>query len=74
MTDEFEIESDSPQCCGKCRDEWERGKTLHQIIFTQRMILCPKCGNKRCPKAHWHKYQCTGSNEPKQVGTLENRE
>ena len=29
--------------------------------------VCPKCGNKRCPKADNHRNACTGSNEPGQV-------
>lgn len=35
------------------------------------MRLCPRCGNKRCPKADWHIYACTGSNESGQVPILE---
>ena len=35
------------------------------------MILCPTCGNKRCPKAENHRYKCTASNEPDQVGQFE---
>ena len=35
----------------------------------QRMILCPICGCKRCPKANYHGNQCTGSNERGQVGS-----
>lgn len=34
-----------------------------------RMILCPVCGNKRCPKATDHRNACTGSNEPGQPGS-----
>lgn len=34
-----------------------------------RMILCPKCGNKRCPHATDHRNACTGSNEPGQKGS-----
>lgn len=34
------------------------------------MILCPQCGNKRCPKAANHQFKCTASNEPGQVGEL----
>lgn len=26
------------------------------------MIVCPDCGNKRCPQAESHEYWCTGSN------------
>jgi hypothetical protein len=33
------------------------------------MILCPTCGNKRCPKANDHRNECTGSNEPGQKGS-----
>jgi len=33
------------------------------------MILCPKCGNKRCPKATDHNNRCTASNEPGQDGS-----
>lgn len=33
------------------------------------MILCPECGNKRCPKATDHRHDCTGSNEPGQLGS-----
>jgi len=35
-----------------------------------RMILCPECGNKRCPKATNHELKCTGSNEPGQPGSI----
>ncbi|WAE51190.1 DUF6378 domain-containing protein [Stutzerimonas frequens] len=34
-----------------------------------KMILCPVCGNKRCPKANDHRNDCTGSNEPGQPGS-----
>jgi hypothetical protein len=34
------------------------------------MILCGECGNKRCPKASWHAYDCTHSNEPGQPGSV----
>jgi hypothetical protein len=33
------------------------------------MVLCPQCGNKRCPKATWHVHACTGSNAPGQPGS-----
>ena len=35
-----------------------------------RMILCPTCGCKRCPKASDHDLACTGSNEPGQSGSV----
>jgi len=34
-----------------------------------RFIVCPDCGNKRCPKATQHDLACTGSNEPGQAGS-----
>lgn len=34
------------------------------------MIVCPECGNKRCPKASDHTLACTGSNEPGQPGSV----
>lgn len=33
------------------------------------MIVCPKCGNKRCPHATGHNLECTNSNEPGQPGS-----
>jgi len=39
-------------------------------LSATRMILCPLCGNKRCPKASNHRYECTGSNEPGQKGSV----
>lgn len=35
----------------------------------RRMILCPACGNKRCPRATDHRFACTGSNETGQFGS-----
>lgn len=34
------------------------------------MILCPNCGNKRCPHATNHKHICTGSNDSGQRGSM----
>lgn len=34
-----------------------------------RMVLCPTCGNKRCPHAHDHRNACTGSNAVGQPGS-----
>lgn len=35
-----------------------------------RYFLCETCGNKRCPHAANHRNECTGSNEPGQIGSL----
>lgn len=34
------------------------------------MVLCPDCGNKRCPKATHHSHGCSGSNTPGQPGSV----
>ena len=34
------------------------------------MILCPQCGNKRCPHSTDHNLACTNSNEPGQKGSV----
>jgi hypothetical protein len=39
-------------------------------LSSTRMILFPKCGNKRCPHASDHDLECTGSNEPGQPGSV----
>ncbi|WP_320337405.1 hypothetical protein [Citrobacter koseri] len=34
-----------------------------------RFVVCPDCGNKRCPKASDHRNACTGSNDLGQEGS-----
>jgi hypothetical protein len=34
-----------------------------------QMILCPTCGNKRCPHSTDHNLDCTNSNDPGQPGS-----
>lgn len=54
-------------CCAFCEDEAFRGDPY---AFLKRVIIvCPNCGNKRCPKASAHWQPCSGSNEPGQVGS-----
>lgn len=55
--------------CIKCvRD---RKETIGHIPAEfARMIVCPICGNKRCPHASDHNYACTHSNEPGQAGSI----
>jgi hypothetical protein len=50
---------------GACWCETCRPITMDDM----RMILCPTCGNKRCPHATDHRNACTGSNEPGQPGS-----
>lgn len=75
MSDEIEMDIEFPHglspmwnppgvsyCCHRCFTE-TGGQWL------DRMILCA-CGCKRCPKASDHRHQCTGSNEPGQIGSV----
>jgi len=50
-----------------CLDDDSNG--LLQNPVNTRMILCPICGNKRCPKATFHGHDCTDSNDPGQPGS-----
>jgi len=62
-------EQDEPVACWchKCNEK----KTVNGLPFAMtRMIVCPECGNKRCPKASNHAMQCTSSNEPNQTGSV----
>lgn len=53
--------SANPDCwCRTCRPV-----TLNDMRF----VVCPDCGNKRCPRANDHRNSCTGSNEPGQEGS-----
>jgi len=54
---------DSQNCCIACWMKWNPN------TLRDRMIVCPDCGNKRCPKATDHKNECTGSNDPGQEGS-----
>lgn len=59
VTVRFDELTPGPCNCAKCRP--------HSVEM--RMILCSKCGNKRCPHATDHRNACTGSNEPGQAGS-----
>ncbi|WP_051264707.1 hypothetical protein [Nakamurella lactea] len=59
-----------PCCwCSRCQDV-EIQRELAAGRFPARfMIVCPDCGNKRCPRATFHEHTCTGSNDPGQEGS-----
>jgi hypothetical protein len=40
-----------------------------EAVLGRRFVVCPDCGNKRCPKATYHDNACTKSNEPGQPGS-----
>lgn len=39
-------------------------------LDNMRIVVCPICGNKRCPKATYHDNECTGSNKLNQPGSI----
>lgn len=52
---------ENPGCwCRTCRPV---------VLNDMRFVVCPDCGNKRCPRANDHRNACTGSNEPGQQGS-----
>jgi hypothetical protein len=64
----------APECgCYECDDARRRARHLESgdwsILLCRFMIVCPGCGNKRCPKATQHDNPCTGSNAPNQPGS-----
>lgn len=57
--------------CHRCiRENDIRDESGMYPFSSTRMILCPKCGNKRCPHASDHRLACTDSNEPGQTGSV----
>jgi hypothetical protein len=55
----------NPDDCGNC---WAclDAASISPIGY----VLCPDCGNKRCPKASDHKLDCTRSNASGQPGSV----
>lgn len=52
---------ENPGCwCRACRPV---------VLNDMRFVVCPDCGNKRCPRTNDHRNACTGSNEPGQEGS-----
>lgn len=57
----------TPVCpCFTCQNKPDWGFKNPVLMH---MVVCPVCGNKRCPKATLHTNFCTGSNEPGQPGS-----
>ncbi|ARG87770.1 hypothetical protein ACIUZ0_36755 [Pseudomonas aeruginosa] len=59
--------------CHRCIREHRLGKGSPfgwLPLSSVKMILCPTCGNKRCPHASDHDLSCTGSNERGQPGSI----
>lgn len=54
--------------CYNCnRDRLDESTRLPYVMT--RMIVCPECGNKRCPHSTDHTLPCTNSNDPGQPGS-----
>jgi hypothetical protein len=53
--------SDNKCECRKCIP-------VEQLLLFPRLVVCSICGNKRCPHANDHDFECTNSNEPGQEG------
>ena len=57
-----------PECyCYNCNKD-RKDESGFPYTLT-RMIVCPTCGNKRCPHSTDHNLTCTGSNDPGQPGS-----
>lgn len=64
-----ELVQEKPDCyCFNCLKDYTEPGSVFPYVST-RMILCPDCGNKRCPHATDHLFSCTGSNNPGQTGS-----
>jgi hypothetical protein len=63
--------SETARKCGCRRCLVERKVEYHGMPAAMvRMVVCPICGNKRCPHATDHRLECTGSNAPGQKGSV----
>ncbi|WP_144409755.1 hypothetical protein [Cupriavidus basilensis] len=63
------VQSQARACgCHKCIRDKDDASGIPLALT--RMVLCPTCGNKRCPRASDHDRACTGSNEPGQEGSI----
>lgn len=62
------VKHDEIQCwCHVCNKD----RMVFGVPYSlSRMVLCPECGNKRCPKATNHELACTNSNESGQAGSI----
>ena len=59
----------TPCWCSNCEDAALAGLSPLEQLVGRRFIVCPTCGNKRCPRATNHDLACTNSNEPGQPGS-----
>ena len=55
--------------CGRCHACLDTTEDVFDRVH-RPMVLCPGCGNKRCPQASDCTLPCTDSNEPGQHGSV----
>lgn len=55
-------------CCRRCA-QTEKDEQFGLHLMATVMVVCPHCGNKRCPRATSHENKCSGSNLPGQKGS-----
>jgi len=67
MTQSRRTGDDLPDCA-VCEDAMLKGDPMGWL--KRRFIVCPICGNKRCPKASAHWQECSGSNDVGQPGSF----
>ena len=57
--------------CHRCLDGVKIDVGMGRLpVIGTRMIVCPECGNKRCPRATDHNLECTNSNDDGQPGSV----
>lgn len=64
-SEQLEPVSNRDELPAKCWCHTCRPVTMNDMRF----VVCPECGNKRCPRANDHRNACTGSNAPGQDGS-----
>jgi len=64
-SEQLEPVSNRDELPAKCWCQTCRPVTMNDMRF----VVCPECGNKRCPRANDHRNACTGSNAPGQDGS-----
>jgi hypothetical protein len=79
MSDKEEYKPIEDCGCRRCLEEAGKHKSASMdlggghyalINLGGYFIVCPNCGNKRCPKATDHTYACTNSNNSGQEGSI----
>ena len=68
---EYGREPDYHGCqCHRCMDAAGFEHPFRWPSNVHGFIVCPICGNKRCPHASNHELPCTNSNERGQLGSI----